>query len=224
MKKIFFLSALFVSNLLYSQIKSIECEYVVNVKDFDFKDQYQRDMFEMVKREIVDYKFLLRANQNSCFFSEVKGLNKEDKKYDMVKLAVNLSSDVFISIKDSLLIKKPSYDNDINLICDFTLWSWEFLDESKEIEGFICYKSIGRKIIKRDGMNKTVSVTAWYCPTVPFKFGPSEFHGLPGLIFEVNSGNIVYGLSSLKFNNFELTIDKPTGKNIKEEEYMIKNQ
>ncbi len=36
---------------------------------------------------------------------------------------------------------------------------------------------------------KFIVVTAWYTPQIPVSTGPGEYHGLPGLILEVNANN-----------------------------------
>lgn len=56
---------------------------------------------------------------------------------------------------------------------------WVLQSEEKEVAGYICKKAVsGRKAI------------AWYCPEIPVSDGPSLFSGLPGLVLEVESGNL----------------------------------
>ena len=36
-------------------------------------------------------------------------------------------------------------------------------------------------------------VIAWYCPEIPYKFGPAGYGGLPGMILELQEKNNVFG-------------------------------
>lgn len=73
-------------------------------------------------------------------------------------------SDKLFSIKDNL----------IN-------YNWKLIDETKEINGFICKKAITTDIYK-------INLTAWYCEDIPSNDGPDRYWGLPGLIFQVENG------------------------------------
>ena len=37
---------------------------------------------------------------------------------------------------------------------------------------------------------KTITVTAWYTPQISVSNGPDNYQGLPGLILEVNDGDL----------------------------------
>jgi GLPGLI family protein len=87
--------------------------------------------------------------------------------------------------------------------------NWNLTNESKTIQGYLCY------------LAKTkyahLDVFAWYCPSLPYSAGPTEFAGLPGLILELQKGKIIYqavkiDLSSNEELNFDInsfqTIDK----------------
>lgn len=47
---------------------------------------------------------------------------------------------------------------------------------------------------------KEVTVTAWYTPQIPVSQGPGEYHGLPGLILEVNSDRTTILCSRIVLN------------------------
>ena len=65
-----------------------------------------------------------------------------------------------------------------------------------------------------------IVVAIWYCPSIPFNFGPKGYTGLPGLILELQVRNITWGATKIELSNENKNIEKPTkGKLITEEEY-----
>ncbi len=68
---------------------------------------------------------------------------------------------------------------------------------------------------------KEVTVTAWYTPQIPVSQGPGEYHGLPGLILEVNSDRTTILCSKIVLNPDEKEeIKTPSkGKEVTQEEY-----
>ncbi|WP_298755048.1 GLPGLI family protein [uncultured Psychroserpens sp.] len=57
---------------------------------------------------------------------------------------------------------------------------------------------------------KFVVVTAWYTPQIPVSSGPGEYHGLPGLILEVNADRTVMLCTKIVMNPKEKElIEKP---------------
>lgn len=88
------------------------------------------------------------------------------------------------------------------------------------IQNFKCYKAT-TKIKFNNGVGDfTRDVTAWYCPSLPFSFGPKGYSGLPGLILELQENNVVFGAKKIKLNidNFKLPSELK-GKIITEAEY-----
>jgi GLPGLI family protein len=49
-------------------------------------------------------------------------------------------------------------------------------------------------------MPKEITITAWYTPDIPVNQGPENYHGLPGLILEVNDGTTVILCSKVVLN------------------------
>lgn len=59
---------------------------------------------------------------------------------------------------------------------------------------------------------ETITVTAWYTPQIPVKNGPSQYGGLPGLILELNDGDLTVLCSKIVLNpNEDLNIKEPKG-------------
>lgn len=68
---------------------------------------------------------------------------------------------------------------------------------------------------------KEIVVTAWYTPQIPISQGPAEYHGLPGLILEVNADRTTILCSKIVMNPEEKAlIEAPTkGDKVTKKEY-----
>lgn len=90
---------------------------------------------------------------------------------------------------------------------------WLIYNESKIINGFTCYKSeYTLKSINRKGKEVKRIVTAWFCPELPYSFGPNGYCGLPGLILELQDKNITYGVKKIEFKKNNIEIPESTKK------------
>lgn len=63
---------------------------------------------------------------------------------------------------------------------------------------------------------------AWYCPSIPFNFGPIRYNGLPGMILELTEKNIGYIVEKIEFFNKPITIKIPNEGEILKDEEIIK--
>ncbi|MBT8255053.1 MAG: GLPGLI family protein, partial [Bacteroidia bacterium] len=68
---------------------------------------------------------------------------------------------------------------------------------------------------------ETIEVVAWYTPQIPVKNGPGAYGGLPGLILEVNDGELTVLCNKVVLNPKNgLDIKEPKGgKVVSQEEY-----
>jgi len=102
-------------------------------------------------------------------------------------------------------------------------FEWQITNETKKIDNFLCYKAIGIESVTNKKGHFRKPVIAWFCPEIPYSYGPLKFGNLPGLILELQTRNAVFGLKSLVLKNVE--IDKMPNVRIKtEEEYQKEEQ
>jgi GLPGLI family protein len=100
---------------------------------------------------------------------------------------------------------------------------WELTSETKNIGNYTCYKATysynatETKINFNDGDTKEEKVqqkkiiTAWYTPQIPISNGPEKYHGLPGLILEINDGKKVMVCTEIQINPKKaIKITEPT--------------
>lgn len=104
------------------------------------------------------------------------------------------------------------------------IYNWKITTETKNIDSYLCYKaSCFKSLIGRDGKEKSIQITAWFAPSLPYSFGPKDYNGLPGLILELIENKSIYYASNISiFNDIEIKIQFPTGKTISEFEYAKK--
>lgn len=149
---------------------------------------------------------------------------------------------VYKDINAGRFISQKEIDGKLFLIKEELIKSdWKLTGETKKIEGYTCYKAT--KIIKRKGIEistitrddsgqtlgeesttttgEELTVIAWYTTEIPLKSGPMLYHGLPGLILEVNNGGITITATKIILNpEKKINVIEPTkGEEITKEKY-----
>lgn len=86
-------------------------------------------------------------------------------------------------------------------------YHWNIMKEEKMIGDILCQKA--------EGYYRGTRFEAWYAKEIAISSGPWKFHGLPGLIVEVQSENkkYKYVLTSIKWEN-EMSIQLPIAEKI----------
>src|SRR5699024_8333157 len=97
--------------------------------------------------------------------------------------------------------------------------NWEISNETKEIQGYSCKKATTTS----DFLNhfkKQTSVTAWFCPDLPFQYGPRGIAGLPGLILELEYNHYTFTTDKINIGKKKNKIARPTkGEVLSQDEY-----
>lgn len=222
MKKIIVIIIIFIISSTYSQVRNGTIEYeLILHKDEKLEkgglSAYYKDAVENAKYLTFELVF----NNNEMFFyaNEMLGIKENKPNFSLSFSGVTgkmhkdkLSDFVYIELKNNLF-GKFILKKEIKV-------DWKIYKESKMIQNFKCYKAT--TIIKfNNGVGDfTRNITAWYCPSLPFSFGPKGYSGLPGLILELQENNVVFGAKKIKLNidNFKFPSELK-GKIITESEY-----
>jgi GLPGLI family protein len=100
---------------------------------------------------------------------------------------------------------------------------WKIQNDLKEVAGHICMKAYMEDTLRQQ------KIVAWFAQDIPFNGGPDRFHGLPGMIMEVDINDGALNISANRIDYKKLTTEmdvpkKLKGKKIKQVEYaaMIK--
>ena len=95
-------------------------------------------------------------------------------------------------------------------------YDWELTGETKNIGNYTCYKAKFEREeediqinmidgeVKEEKVTKKRTLVAWYTPDVPISNGPRDYGGLPGLILEVNDGDLTIVCSEIVLNPKEV--------------------
>ncbi len=65
---------------------------------------------------------------------------------------------------------------------------WTLHTETRKIGGYECLKATTTLQVSTDPIKE---ITAWYAPALPIQLGPVGYHGLPGLIMQLEFGGLV---------------------------------
>lgn len=107
---------------------------------------------------------------------------------------------------------------------------WELVNETKKIGNYTCFKAqytenYTTQTITSKGeiedIEKEKTTIAWYTPQIPVSNGPADFYGLPGLILEINDGELTLICSKIVlYPEKAIEIKEPKrGKEVSQFEY-----
>ena len=100
---------------------------------------------------------------------------------------------------------------------------WTLEKETKNIGEYVCFKATQSNVFKNEetGKNEESVIVAWYTPQIPIGGGPMGHGGLPGLILEIQSGDVTYLCNQIILNpKGGVKIAPPkNGKKVSKEEF-----
>ncbi|TDE05168.1 GLPGLI family protein [Flavobacterium sandaracinum] len=220
--RLILISILLISSVMFAQ-SSGTVTYSFNVP-FELESITNQDTKDFAKK-IIDLannqEFELSFNKSQSQFICVEKLNfasEFDQKLNNVAKSGFTSHDVFSNFEISTQI---TIMNDGTLVEDqINKLDWEISSESKMIGAYLCYKAVLKiPFVNRYRESKIKEVISWFAPSLPYSYGPKNFHGLPGLILELNENNKTSVASKIKLSDNVAIINFPKGKTISKAEY-----
>lgn len=192
------------STIIYSQNKSGIATYQLQIAfdqdamEVDKKYGYLQKAIDICNS--LEYKLVFNKNESNFFQEDNEKLDKASANManilsDTPKILYknNIQNFVLSELNaDGILIQPKEF-----VIKDTLKINWNITSESKLIDNYLCFKAITNKIVVKGEKKFTENVVAWFCPTLPFSFGPTRYNGLPGLILELQEKNIAFTLKSL---------------------------
>jgi GLPGLI family protein len=221
MKQIIILTLIFFLNISHSQN---------NVVTYNFKILEDKKILdnpvigEMYAEQVNAAKFLefeLTFNDTISKFESLKTLELDQKNIMNALIASRNKKTKFI-YNDTIYYNngEGAFNEDKYLIISALKKDWVFTNETKKINNYTCYKATTEYITINSRGKFKHPVIAWYCPEIPYQFGPAGYGALPGLILELQERNIVFGAIKIQFKVSEEKIVLPTkGKKISNEDY-----
>lgn len=181
-----------------AQIKNGKIEYGVTIEMIDgFKGGILEKPYTESMNNAKYLSFTLLFNKENAVFSCNESLEVGNQDLFMSKVSAGYMNEVY-QYKDYSLCAIFGFGNYV-LKTD-AVKDWTLENETKEIEGFLCYKATSTKKVNNSKGNFVFPVVAWYCPKIPISFGPNGYGNLPGLILELQVRNVVYGVRKIDLN------------------------
>ncbi|MEO8237689.1 MAG: GLPGLI family protein [Flavobacterium sp.] len=219
--------------ILFAVVKAHSQQYsgtvlykVALAEDYEYKptDPLGKEIKEGKLASLAKQIFLLEFNDSNSRFIRSNSLsldaNNDEERYD--KMANSYSSTYDYYLDNSLKLGMFRYASNGMLVKqNIKDKVWEISKESKKIGNYLCYKAVYLKsYMNWKGKNITIPVTAWFAPELPYRYGPKEYHSLPGLILELHESYGVFLATEVKIEKEkQFKFEFPKGKTISEEEY-----
>ena len=204
------LSLLCASNFSFSQ----EITGIATYKSFvklDMKmdsTQVSTEMLDQIKqmlKEQTQKEYELQFSKDESLFKEKEKLAKPGNT--MFANATVTSSGGFGVIYQNLKEKQEIRQSDILgklfLVIDSIKPSeWVLQKETKNIGEYVCFKATQTYTVENRETGEEIEkeMIAWYTPQIPMPIGPMGHGGLPGLILEVKSGDVIYLCNQIILN------------------------
>ncbi|MFD2908523.1 GLPGLI family protein [Flavobacterium ardleyense] len=221
MKKIIFLFILAQSLASFSQYNSGTIEYNLIIGPDEKLES--NDNIKLILESATEgaklISFDLVFNDNASFFKKKESLDTKNTRLAEVFAGAQGS---YYTLKNSADKIKQIDNYRGQFIINYSdETKWEFSEETKIIDNYVCYKATSVKVLNNSVGTFTHPIIAWYCPSIPFSYGPKGYNGLPGLILELQVNNVKWGATKISLSKENKKIEKPTkGKVVTEEEYI----
>lgn len=218
-KTILFISIFLIFNYANSQSLNGYIEYSLNIGDDEELSKGELGhSFNEAKENSSYITFILEFNQNEMNFY-TNSVEVDGVKTSFSKAFSGVNGVYYRKIKDSIVL---------NSIDDYVIGKiilkkkikvdWKLHNETKKIQDFICYKA-STTIKYNNGVgNFQKKLIVWYCPKIPYSYGPKGYGELPGIILEFQENNVVIGAKKIVFNK-ETKIIGLQGISIDENDY-----
>ncbi|QRM89188.1 GLPGLI family protein [Lacinutrix sp. WUR7] len=193
-------------------------------------DAVQKQIQEQLQKQ-MQRAYTLTFTRNESIYKENEKLATPAPSSGGIKITVESSLDVlYKNMKANRYVEESDiFDKQFLVKDSLKNYNWKLVNETKSIGEYTCYKAtISEEVEKKsfiDGSLETVKeeriTTAWYTPQIPVNNGPQDFHGLPGLILEINDGTLTLICSKIIMNPKEsLEIKEPKkGKVVSQEKF-----
>lgn len=191
-------------------------------KNPEIEKQIQEQLREQFQQE-----YTLTFNKNESLYKKNEKLAKPNPVAGGIKIQYSDGSDfVYKNIKENRFTNRTEIYGKLFLVKDsLQNRNWELVNETKNIGDYTCFKATfteeyTTKTFSLDNELEDISqertTTAWYTPQIP-----ANFYGLPGLILEINDGELTLICSKLVLNPSDKTeIEEPTkGKEVSQKEF-----
>lgn len=206
----------------FAQSKKIEVIYKINFIGNFLTEKNQQNTklvenFKGLENALNSIKFYLFAQNGNSLYHVQKTLSKDNETMGegMAKIFCSYETSYFRDVENKRLVVSTEFSGKKYYVNNvYEPFVWQISTETKIVNGFLCIKAVGKD------PNRSLPIEAWFCPKIPFQFGPGEYGNLPGLILELSYGKISYEAISINFNSKNKTaVEIPTKDLISQQQF-----
>jgi GLPGLI family protein len=198
-KKAIFILTLLIVSLSFGQQKNVMVQYVVNIddeKELFSNNPTLRQMFDNARMGVNNLLFTLIINDSGSKFYENSILSSSENDIINPTLFTGYSGKTY-QVENNIF-QETNYSEKGVLIKEPLKSNWVLHDETMLIDNYLCYKATNiNRIDNGSGKIFNHPVIAWYCPELPYSYGPNGYSNLPGLILQLQVRNVVFGAKKI---------------------------
>ena len=202
--------------------------------------EMHQQMMEMLKKQF-EKTYILSFNKEESLYKEEESLAPPQPQGGFVVMVSSGGSDLlYKNIKEKRYANQNESFSKLFLIKDdLKDIEWKLESDSKNIGEYTCFKATTTREVEdvesgisfngdkdlstadKEPKMKVITITAWYTPQIPVSAGPGNYHGLPGLILEVNDGSETVICSKIVINPKNATdiLEPAKGKELTQDAY-----
>ncbi|MAP53359.1 GLPGLI family protein [Altibacter sp.] len=220
----------------FSGIATYKTDRKVDLKlSDDSSDAIKAQLAAQVRRQFQK-EYALTFTANEALYKEIKSLEKpQAASSGGINIVVQGTTDIlYRNIAENLYLNETEIMSKPFLIRD-TLEKpkWKLQKDVKNIGEYTCFKATYTREVTEQifdsatdsllEVKKNQITTAWYTLDIPVPHGPDTYWGLPGLILEVNDGDLTILCSKIVLNPEKgIDLQRPkAGKEVSQVEYDI---
>jgi GLPGLI family protein len=211
----------------------------IQLDSTQMETEMHKRMIEMMKKQF-EKTYILSFNKEESLYKEDEELEApQPAGMVMVVMDSGESGELYKNIKEDRYTDHNEMFGKVFLIQDkLRKIDWKLGSETKNIGEYTCYKATTTRMAEvvesaisvngdkeldaeAEPEMEEITITAWYTPQIPVNNGPGNYHGLPGLILEVNDGRQTLICNKIVLNpKDKVSITEPTkGKKITQEKF-----
>ena len=218
MKKILLIVAILFTNIFSAQQNNIYVEYSVKIYDEEIMkniDSDFRKMFVKAMENAENISFgLLITKSGSKFYKQESMATSDNTNFVSGSTLFTGYSGENFQYLDNNYKYSPTLGRDV-MVKESLVDNWELHNETKRIDNYLCYKATNvNRVDNGSGRIFNHPVIAWYCPQLPYSYGPNGYSNLPGLILQLQVRNVVFAIKKMDLNS-DLDFDASFLKTVK---------
>jgi GLPGLI family protein len=204
-------------------------------------DPAMRKMFNEAMKKAGEAEFTLKFSRTESLYEKVQELAAPKKPTNGMSIEVSFSGNgdtygtTYKDLNAQSFLREDQIQGKEFLVTDkMEPMAWKVTGETKMIGKYNVMKATytypKKEKTKKEKKEETVLldmvedkdkvVTAWFTMDIPISNGPGIYQGLPGLILELNEGEITILCNKIEMNPMDFEIKKPKkGKEISSKDF-----